>query len=133
MSSSDAKRFVNTIAEDEELLDQLEDELEISSEGNLDAESLRERVEEVVPEFAREHGYDFTAEEGFEALLELQGEAASDELSTEELEQVAGGKNGQQTGAAVNSTLTVGLGCAILSIAAEASDIDSCQEQMGLD
>lgn len=56
----------------------------------------------------------------------------SGELSDDELEQVAGGMNTNQPGAILNSVMTVGLGCAIVSIGSAAVENDTCRNEMGL-
>lgn len=93
MSLEAARNFVEMIHDDEALRRTLEDRLKISEE---DPEQLRRRLAEVVPVVGEKRGYDFTAEEGFEALEDFREALADGELSDEDLQRVAGGKGSSE-------------------------------------
>lgn len=129
MSYEQAEKFVRATMNDENLREELDDRL--GSLGELDVEEARDRLGDVVPDFAEEHGYDFTAEEGFEALEALGESLDSEELSDEELEQVAGGKQGPTRAHAITlSVMTAGAYCAIESIRVAVEEDHSCSDQL---
>lgn len=68
-----------------------------------------------MPGFAAEHGYEFTAEEGFEALENLESRMSKSELTDEELENVAGGadKTAKDYKEIAVSAYTVFIGCLV--------------------
>lgn len=108
MSTKDAEEFIRSVMSDSSLLKEVNERVEFSQPGELSEEALREEMGQVVPGIAEEHGYDFTAEEGFEVLDNLRRDGDSDSLSDAELEQVAGGKDGEEVALSVFSA---GFGC----------------------
>lgn len=92
MSESEAREFLKTLITDDSLREELNNRLDIDSDGPPDEDVVRDEMAEVVPGLAVEYGYEFTAEEGFEALDTVRDRMTSDELTDVELEQVAGGK-----------------------------------------
>lgn len=113
MSASDARSFVKELMKDESLRGELNDRLDLTEDHNFDEEVVREGMAEVVPDLAAEHGYDFTAEEGFEAFDVLRNELGGEELSDTELEQVAGGSDKGHDVAV--SIFSAGIACAVSS------------------
>lgn len=118
MSSEDAQNFVNRIFREESLRNELNERIEVqSSSGDTEPSELKEIMGEIVPEYAAEYGYDFTSQEGFDALEELQETMQVDEeLSEAELEQVAGGKSQEGKLMIGISVVSLGAGCGIVSI-----------------
>lgn len=115
MSTSNAKPFIKALMTDGELLRELQERHDLDPSEDPDEETIRGTMGNLVPELAAEHGYDFTAEEGFEALGEIQGSVEPEELSDLELEQVAGGKSDSMKRKLGISIGTMGVGCAIES------------------
>lgn len=131
MSQSDAKAFVKKLIGDEELRNRLNNEIPDNHDDETTADDVRDLLARVVPDFAKERGYDFTAEEGFEALETIRNEIRSDELSNVELDQVAGGKSRlkkSQIAAGVTSAVSLGFGCVIKSIYDAADGREGCME-----
>lgn len=128
MSETQARAFIKELLQNDELFAALKENIDLSDEEDPDPETVRERMADVVPGLASKHGYEFTADEGFEALEELGENLESGELSDDELEQVAGGKS---SGAVIaGSVLSAGLGCAVGSIIGEAKSKTTCEEYM---
>ena len=88
---------------------------EILSEGE---KAGKEATEEKLVAFAKDAGYVLTIAEMQEFFKQLEKKEEG-ELSDLELDMVAGGKSNSGTAAVWMSVLTVGIGCAMLSIAAE--------------
>lgn len=124
----DAEKFVRNLYDNEDVREELNDALELSDDEEVGPEEIRRRMEDVIPAFASERGFDFTAEEGFEAVDTLSGQGESDELSDRELEQVAGGKS--EASNIATSVLTAGIGCAISSIVGAAKDGQTCEGEL---
>lgn len=126
----DAKKFVKDMFRNDSMREALTNRLDVSEQDELEPDDLRKTMAEHVPQFAEEQGYDFTAEEGFEALESTIAKMESEELSDAELEQVAGGKSQwekQRIGLSVGS---VGVGCALVSvIAAGSAGGQSCEDE----
>lgn len=129
MSFEDARAFVRGLVEDKSRVERLRNRLteDVGNFDEWDEENLRERMAEVVPEFAEEHGYDFTAEEGFEALEKLRAEMESGELTDAELERVSGGDAKSEGEVRAISFTTIGIGCAVYSSEESGSDDLSCK------
>lgn len=123
MSQQEAEAFIKEVINDDSIREELDDRLGLES---VDKSDIRDRMGDVVPDFASEHGYDFTTEEGFEALETIHGKIQSEKLSDDELEQVAGGES--KTKNLRLSIGTIGLGCAAASIE-DAVDNDKCMSQ----
>lgn len=113
MSYKQAKEFIQAISQSNELREELENRLD--SSGANEPEKVRQRLAEIAPSFGAEHGYEFTAEEGFEALENLESRFSESELSDEELENVAGGadKTAQDHKENAVSVFTVVIGCLV--------------------
>lgn len=92
MSLEEAQRFINKIFTEESVRNEFERRLESLPDKDENSGFDHEDVAEVAPDYASELGYEFTAEEGFEALRKVRNAEGSDQLSDEELEGVAGGK-----------------------------------------
>lgn len=90
MSTEHAEEFIRSLMGDQDLLQELNERVDLS--GDVSEEERRAEMGEVVPEMAAEHGYEFTADEGFGALESLRGDEG-DALTDQELERVAGGKD----------------------------------------
>lgn len=129
MSREEARQFVRKLLGDESLRERVEERLELeqSDPEVVDDEELRERLVRVVPEFAAEHGYDFTPEEGFEALEELRAEMESGELTDAELERVSGGDAKTKGELWAISFAGIGVGCAGYSIEEPGTGDLSCK------
>lgn len=110
MSQDEARAFLKKLMKNEELYEELGDRHELDASEEPTEQMVREEMARVVPGMAAEHGYDFTEEEGFEALNELVEEMNNEELSDDELEKVAGGKS--PGGKMAFSLGTLGIGCA---------------------
>lgn len=127
MSRADADEFVKVFLSEESLQDELNDRVEVE-QTDVDEEGFRNRVGNVLPSLGSEHGYDFTAEEALEVFEQIRRDVESNELSEEELEEVAGGLSD-------NGTITLGLSlgslgfiCAVLSFKYEVED-HNCKER----
>lgn len=92
MSLEEAQRFINRIFTEESVRKEFERRLESLPDQDEKPGFDHEVVAQVAPDYASELGYEFTAEEGFEALRKVRNTEGSDQLSDEELEGVAGGK-----------------------------------------
>ena len=84
----------------------------------------KEMVEEQLTAFAKEAGYDVTVEE-MQSFFRKLSESNHNELSTEELDLVAGGKT--NFGVLILSVASFGAGCAVVSVAAAIKNI-TCEE-----
>lgn len=127
MSREDAREFVRKLLEAETLRERIEERLELSESdsGTVDSGELRDRLARVVPEFAEERGYDFTADEGFEALRAIGENQQSTELSDAELEGVAGGAKEQNHKKNALSLFTIAVACTV-SMAQDMHQSNSC-------
>lgn len=81
-----------------------------------------EATKEKLIAFAKEAGYDVAVEE-MQAFFKGLAEAEKGELSDTELDQVAGGKNDKGFELSI---ITLGLGCAAVSIISEAIRSGDC-------
>lgn len=128
MSETQARAFIKELLQNDELFAALKENIDLSDEEDPDPETVRERMADVVPGLASKYGYEFTADEGFEALEELGENLESGELSDEELEQVAGGKS--QESIIAGSALSAGIACGIRSIIGDVKSDTSCDEYL---
>ena len=83
---------------------------EVTASDTLKAEFLALKTPEEIVAFAKKYGCD-AALDDIKAFFE-EKQKASGELSEEELEQVAGGKSGNETESLL-SIYTAGFGCAV--------------------
>lgn len=132
MSATQARAFITMLLQNDELFAELKRKVDLSDEQEPDPDTVRRKMAEVVPGLAARHGYEFTADEGLEALDEIGSNLESGELSDDELEQVAGGKESRD-GIIAGSVLSAGLGCAVGSIIGEAKGDTTCEKYMGSD
>lgn len=126
MSTEDARKFVRELMTNDALRGEVDERLDVES-GDPDSTAsgdLRAELARVIPGFARERGYDFTVEEGFEALRSIREEQRDGELSDAELERVAGGKNTNHKRNAV-SMFSIGIACTVSAIQ-DRNEQDSC-------
>lgn len=112
------KELYEKIAASEELQKKVMAILAEAEEKGEDA------TKEALVSFAKEQGYDVTFEEVKEFLESMQKEG---ELSDDELDMVAGGKARPE--AVVSSVVSLGLACALVSIAAETDPEYGCAAQ----
>lgn len=129
MSKQQAEAFVTKVLEDEELRDELDETLGFDdNQEEPSEEELRSRLAEIVPEVASDHGYEFTPEQGFEALATLLDDRADSELTDEELEGVAGGRLKSSAEVDAMSVLSIGIGCIAYS-AEKGGGFTACKVQ----
>lgn len=121
MSINEARKFIRKLIREPGFREELEQRLPLDPSGDPEGE-IRSAMAEVVPVLASEHGYDFTAEEGFDALETLRENFENEELSDDELERVAGGKDSMKI---VTSVISAGIICGAISATAATDDLEA--------
>jgi len=122
--SQQVTQFLEELNSNEKLQQQLNEHLDIKSGETEESDKLKEQILHQITDFAKDQGYDFSADEYQTTLKSMQ-----EELSEEELEKIAGG--GIFDGiVATNSWLTDGVGCAIISAAESSVKVKDCMGPM---
>ncbi len=116
MSKETVKKFFVKVEQDETLRNSF-----LAAIKSIKPENQNEVAEKII-QTAKTAGFDFSAEELFEARAELVDAANSNpELSDKDLSAVSGGITESKAKAVGVSIGTVGIGCAVISIMGEAT------------